>query len=289
MKQASPKYPIIFTHVPRSAGTTLVNILGRHFKANEQFFFYVTEKGGNVDSALEEFKDMSVNEKRRLKLLQGHTSFGIHESYPSYTYITLSRDPAERIISYYYYILSNSHHYLHSLVVNAAMTLDEFITCELSVELDNIMTRQISGNKDVKMGRCSHQMLQTAKLNLIKSYAIAGITERFDETLILMKQYFNWPFPFYIKLNIIPNKPMKREVPDDTLRLIEKYNSLDMQLYNFANQHFDNLIEQQGEQFQIDLKTFQKYNALLQKHSGNPIGKAGSWVWEQYTKLFHGS
>lgn len=278
-------YPIIFTHVPRSAGTTLVNIMSRHYPSREQFFFYVREKSGNIDMALEEFKRLSDEDKNKLKLLQGHTSFGIHTYYPAYTYITLLRDPTERVLSYYYYIVNRKDHYLHNLVLNNKMRLEDFVTSGISAELDNIQVRQLSGMTKTLIGKCTEAMLNTAKSNLLNQYAVFGITERFDESIILMKRHFNWQYPFYYKMNTISNKPLKEQLSLSTRRAIEKYNGLDVELYNFATGKFQEIVEQQNGTYQQELNNFMRYNAMMQKISRPYTGNLGFTLWNAYAKL----
>src|SRR5436853_3070408 len=116
MDQRFRNYPIIFTHIPRSGGTTLARILEQQYRSDEQFFFYVRQKGGNTDEALAEFAGLLDERRKKLKLLFGHTSYGIHAGYENYTYITMLRNPVERAISYYYYIITQPGHYLHDMV-----------------------------------------------------------------------------------------------------------------------------------------------------------------------------
>lgn len=283
---ARPKYPIIFTHVPRSAGTTLVHIMKQRFSEDEQFFFYVREKAGNIREAMSEFEELPQEKRQKLKLLQGHTSFGIHRNFPSHTYVTLLRDPVERIISYYYYILRLPDHYLHKVVLNSKMKLADFVTSGLSAELDNIQTRQLSGIHPGDNGKCNRQMLETAKANLLSHYAVFGITERFDETLILMKNQFGWKFPFYTPMNTISDKPVKNQLSAETLQLIREVNAFDMELYEFAQERFGAIIDSQNGAFHKDLERFRKYNRLLQKISKPSTGNIGLNAWKLYVKWF---
>lgn len=43
-------------------------------------------------------------------------------------------------------------------------------------------------------GQCSPEMLESAKKNL-QDFAAVGLTERYNETLILLKRAFNWHNP----------------------------------------------------------------------------------------------
>ena len=286
MSERFNSYPVIFTHVPRSAGTTLVSIMKRFYPKDAQFNFYVREQAGTTAQAMEEFKNLPEQKRGRLKLLQGHTSFGIHQYYDSYTYITLFRDPVERIVSYYYYTLKRPRHYLHNILISNRMRLEDFIASGLSTELDNIQTRQISGSQNVPYGQCTEKMLETAKLNLVRYYAVTGITEHFDESVMLMKRRLGWTYPFYVKQNIIDDRPPKSQIPESVVRHIEQHNALDVQLYRFALERFRATVEGQDESFQTELDKFRKYNAWLQRMSGRPYAAGlGLTLWGLYAKL----
>lgn len=285
MSNAFDQFPIIFTHVPRSAGTTLITILERQYRPDQQFYFYVREKFGTTNEALEEFMQLPEEKRSRLKVLQGHMSFGLHRYYDRYAYIALFRDPVERVVSYYYYIIKQPHHYLHNIVLANRMRLEEFVKAGLSTEFDNIQTRQISGIEGVPYGKCTEKMLETAKLNLVRHYAIAGLTERFDETVMLMKQHFGWNYPLYNRRNVQKNKPVKDKIPESTIKLIEQTNGLDVELYRFVKKKFERLLSEQDESFQESLQKVKKYNEWLQGLSHPRLGDPGLALWGLYLKL----
>lgn len=283
MSNGFDQFPIIFTHVPRSGGTTLITILERQYRPDQQFYFYVREvrhsqRGPRRIHAAPQTK------RNRLKVRQGHMSYGLHRYYYRYTYIALFRDPVERVVSYYYYIIKQPGHYLHNIVLTNRMRLEEFVTAGLSTEFDNIQTRQISGVEGVPYGKCTEKMLETAKLNLIRQYAVAGLTERFDETLILMKRHFGWSYPLYSRRNVQKNKPVKEEIPEATIKLIEQKNALDVELYRFAKKKFERLLSEQDESFHDELNKLKKYNAWVQ---GLRYRDAGLAFWSLYLKLNH--
>lgn len=285
MKNGFDQYPIIFTHVPRSAGTSLMTILSREYPVGEQFYFYVRERGGNTDEAVEEFARLPDERRRRLKVLQGHMSFGLHAHFDRYTYITLFREPVSRIVSYYFYILKQPSHYLHNIVISNQMRLETFITSGLSTEFDNIQTRQISGVTGVPYGRCTEKTLEAAKLNLVRHYAVVGLTERFDETAMLMKRHFGWHYPLYTRRHVGKSRPAREQISEEAVRLIEQTNSLDVALYRFAKKKFDALVAEQDDSFREELAKFRKYNAWMSRLSHPRVGDVGTAAWRLYLKL----
>jgi len=98
---------------------------------------------------------------------------------------------------------------------------------------------------DVPYGECSGEMLEQAKYNLNKFFIAVGITEKFDESLILFKERLKWKrYPVYLKLRRTPNKPSLNEISKETLQIIEKYNELDIELYEFAKRMFAKAISE---------------------------------------------
>ena len=125
-------------------------------------------------------------------------------------------------------------------------------------------TRSISGVGDtVGFGQCSTKMLETAKKHL-RRMPVVGLSERFDETVILLKRNLGWKLPFYIKANVTENRPRREDISKDTIAAIERYNELDFELYKYTRELFEELIRQQSPAFERELKRFR----FLNKFSG---------------------
>ncbi|MEO5579030.1 MAG: hypothetical protein ABIR58_00110 [Gemmatimonadaceae bacterium] len=71
------------------------------------------------------------------------------------------------------------------------MSLHDFVTNPPFREVDNDQTRRIAG-EEPPLGRCTSAMFELAKQNLRRHFRVVGVTDRFDETLLLMKQAFGW-------------------------------------------------------------------------------------------------
>ena len=91
---------LIFMHIPKCGGTTFNNILDKIYLSEETFDI---KQKLNTRLNIEDFINLKVQEKDRIKLLKGHMQFGLHSYFSaSSEYITFLRNPIERIISYYY-------------------------------------------------------------------------------------------------------------------------------------------------------------------------------------------
>jgi hypothetical protein len=182
------------------------------------------------------------------------------------TYITILRDPIERTISYYYHILRNPTHYLYQRVVPQELSLVDVVRGEMTPDLDNGQTRLLSGVwNDVPCGCCTFDMLEQAKRNLRDHFAVVGLAERFDETLLLLRKVFQWRWRglFYIRANVTPNRPRGDSLSPSTLESLRKYNELDIELYKYAQGLFEEQVSRYGCSLAVNLKVFRLVNRLM--------------------------
>ncbi|WP_199245677.1 sulfotransferase family 2 domain-containing protein [[Phormidium] sp. ETS-05] len=199
--------PLIFVHIPKAAGTTLHQIIERQYPKHLTF----TLDGTNPEAAIEEFKQLPEAQRMKIKVLKGHMPFGLHEflSGPC-TYITMLRDPVERVISHYYYVLRQPNHYLHQKITSQNMTLLDYVNSGISTELNNGQAILLSGI-DKRSGNLldrSDEILEKSLQNL-EQMAVVGLLEKFDESLILLQKTFGWNNIFYVKEKVTKNKPVK--------------------------------------------------------------------------------
>lgn len=262
-KSAEQDRSIIFLHVPKAAGSTLNKILERQYEKKSIFFI---ENGSHIKEFIAEFKRLPEARKREIKVFQGHIKFGLHERLPQpSTYITIIREPVERIISHYYYVLRTPRHYLYDEVTSKNMSLKDYVCSRITTELDNAQTRILSGVESVGFGECSTENLESAKKNLQEHFSVVGLTERFDETLLLLKRALKWKNPFYIKQNVTKNRLLKEDISKDTLNIIEKYNELDIELYRYVEEMFNEAINKSAYLTEIELKQFKLLNQIYSK------------------------
>jgi hypothetical protein len=271
---------LIFLHIPKTAGTTLMSILDRQYKPGAIFSTY-----GNAQEAVDKFKTFSESQRMNIRVLKGHIPFGVHTFLPQPShYFTILRDPIDRIISHYYFVLETTSHYLHDRVTSQNMTLKDYVSNGIATRLDNGQTRIISGVGDtVGFGQCSPEMLETAKKHL-RGMPVVGLSERFDETVILLKRNLGWKLPFYMKANVTKNRPGREDISKDTIAVIERYNELDFELYKYAQELFEELIRQQPPAFERELKRFRFLNKFFGSHYLILKLRVGRFLFKNYLK-----
>lgn len=258
MKTASSGQVLIFLHLPKTAGSTLARIIQRQYGANGSLAQYESNSGA-------ELAKLTPIQLKSVRAIMGHFYFGVHEFLPrSSTYVTLLRDPIERVISYYYYVQNQPEHYLYQAA--REMNLSKFvIACNLS-EPNNDQTRLLAATEQgFSSGTCLPEMLGVAKQNLQDHFAVVGLTEDFDRSLILMKRVFGWNIPFYVRHNVTWRRPRKEDIPRETLKVIETYNKLDIELYSYGRGLFQELVRAQKGSFEKELRMFKKVNMFYGK------------------------
>lgn len=261
LNQRYKQKTIIFVHIPKTGGTTFDQLIKRQYKPESLFLF------NNVQESLAKFRQLTEVEKRDIKFIQGHMRFGLHKEFPQpCTYMTILRDPVDRIISLYYYALRSPEHPAHQAVTSKNMSLKEYVSSGVSTLVNNNQIRFLCTTELVsEYGQCSPEMLESAKKNL-QDFAVIGLTERYNETLILLKRAFNWNNPYYIKINVTKNRPLRENFDKDTINLIEKYNELDMELYKYSKEKFEESLNQAGHLYDLDLKQFNMLNKVYSKY-----------------------
>lgn len=254
---------VIFLHLPKAAGTTLCDIFSRQYQPDEIYQL----DGAEFIQAQEDFKQLDRNAKAKIKILMGHMYFGLHEflSQPT-TYVTMLRNPIDRVVSYYHFVSKLATHPDYELIKAQNISIEDY--CQMGREnMNNGQTRFLSGTKQSEA--CTPQKLEQAKKNLREYFSVVGIQEKFDESLLLLKNQLTWKkTPFYYQRNTNrSNSYNKHEISSSTRSAIAKYNELDLELYEYANQIFQQQLEQQTDKLKRNLQLFKLKNQTYGKYS----------------------
>ncbi|MBE9190340.1 sulfotransferase family 2 domain-containing protein [Gloeocapsopsis crepidinum LEGE 06123] len=253
---------IIFLHIPKSAGSTLNTVINRQYRKEFIFSIYGFERSEREVKTAEQFKALPETRRRNIKLLRGHIGFGLHKYLvqPS-IYITLLRDPIKRVLSQYYYILRQPEHPLYKELKTNNMSLQDYVISGIDPNVNNGQTKALAGVKatTIKFGEVPITLLEDAQKNIQEHFAVVGLTEKFDESLILLQKVLGWKSLFYTKKNVAKNQQSK-DISAADMTLIQQYNELDIELYNFAEKYVENKMNQYKDSFQKDLTAFKVLN-----------------------------
>lgn len=251
---------LVFIHIPKTAGSTLRAIMQRQYRP-EEICHIPWDFDRNAPFA--RFIDLPEQERARTKVLYGHIPFGVHRFIQRQTtYFTMLRDPVDRCISHYFHIRKLPNHFHHKRAKE--LDLGDFVASGVFREMDNGQVRQLTGAGALPFGACTPDLLDQAIANLDQHFCVAGLQERFDETLLLLRRSMRWQqFPLYQRRNVGRQRSQRDSFPPEVLRVVEAHNVLDQQLYDYVAGRLAQTIAGQGAGFALEFRAFSLANRLV--------------------------
>jgi hypothetical protein len=246
---------VVFVHIPKTAGTTVKTIFTRSYPPG------LIHNSGNAfrnpeASRLRVSKLAQSKKTGSTRVIAGHTPFGFHKAHmpPDAVYLTVLREPVDHTLSYYHFLLTpgrQSPQYLPSREGPRLLPLppEETSLAELLERgvylLDNLATRMLS-DRQTPFGELGPEDLQQAKDNL-KRFAVVGLTERLDESIVLMARTLGLGLVPYTSQKVNPARPTLAATSAAERKLIEEHNQFDLELYSHAQHLFDERVAAAGE------------------------------------------
>jgi hypothetical protein len=249
------KNPLIFMHIPKTGGMSLFTAFCKLWGTRIADLYNVTT--ANPRPAADAIR------ARDKCLYCGHFPFGLHEWFdrPVY-YASVLRQPVERVVSLYHYVqpmlagvrrtmadkgLSAEQvfaggkvaDYYHDFLpwIEGEQTVEAFFSCP-SADLDNGMVRRFSG-VGLAPGRCPPEALERSKENIEKCFSVVGRLDRYGDTLTLLERKLGLPGLPENRVNVNARKPKSSELSPALKERIEAMNALDLALYDWVGQRFD--------------------------------------------------
>lgn len=255
---------LLFLHLPKTAGQTFISILEDQYPSAVVRIAADREtdpRWQHID------EDVRRAQRSGAAVITGHFRFGVHRwvEGPS-RYVTFLRDPVDRVISHYHFALEKPEipggDRLQALTEGE---LTDAVTHPDVRQLQNFQTRLLAGFDDegrpFPAGRSDEEILARAKENLDRC-AVVGLTERFDESIVLMKIAFGWTAPVYARQNPTSGRPAVGAVPQRLLALIEERNRLDRALYEHAQDLFERTVARDRSRLRGELARLRLLNTL---------------------------
>jgi|SRR3989344_5090653 len=248
---------LIFLHLGQTGGSTFGKAIERQFKSG---IYHV--KG--QEAALEKFKNLPKDRLAKIKFLWGHMPYGMHRylTQPS-SYITLLRDPVDKVIASYLRIKNTPGHPFYEPLQK--MSIRDFALSNFHIA-ENDYTRFLIGSeqiyaekqlaKDFRLTPLPPDALATA-LNTLKSFYLVGTNKRLEETLLILNKMLGRENLYFFERNAGAQFP---QVDLKTRKIIEERNILDRRLFQFAESAIN---AQLTEPLLKETAKFKKYNKIF--------------------------
>jgi Galactose-3-O-sulfotransferase len=261
---------LLFLHIPRTAGTTLNRAIRLRADSKREILASPFRNYSSWKKYLAHVQSLPPDRLDRIRYFRGHFSYGIHELLPKPAlYVTMLRDPVDRVLSSYYFFIRQLGSNDVSIVdfVRKGREGDPRLHVGWT---DNVQVRMLAAHdgKPVKVpiGSCTTSMLELAKNRIASDhFVLAGLTECFDESILLLKNKLGWRSCYYVTFNVSGFQRRPQDVSKATRDLIESFNMLDLELYAFAKQRLEEEILKAGPSFSGDLERFRSRNRIYDK------------------------
>jgi Galactose-3-O-sulfotransferase len=243
---------LIFIHLYKTGGTTLNRIIEWEYKLPRICSVEPTWWRWSYQRIMR----WSPERMAGIDVFKGHMPFGLHRLVPrAASYITVLREPVERAISDYYFARRFKPHPHHRAAIQ--LTLEEFF---LQKHEHNLQSRILAGpnSRELFPSVCNAASLAAAKENLARHFIVVGLTERFDETLALLKVLLGWKVKRYRSFRVADNRISKQLVEPATLALIHEWERFDIALYSYASSLFEKAIAAHREAIDAAIPTIRK-------------------------------
>lgn len=211
---------IVFSHIPKTAGTSLTHLLRRHFGTSQ----LDAKFRSNADRAAYFPKDLRNDMLLypNVRLISGHCMkpfVHFDEFSDRMDWVTFLRDPVKRFVS----------HYVHRQTELDVRDRTDLLTWHREKKRPNWMVEMLAGEQNV----------EKAKEILSSKFKFVGHTEEFERSLEMMKVALRlWGFD--TKLNAPKMVMRDTSIKDEVYANFSKYedlilssNELDIELYDF--------------------------------------------------------
>jgi len=239
----------VFIHIPKTGGTTLVDIMAHQIYFNKFQRLNPTRTTHPKDflNKVEDLLEDVIVSKHKIQVVGGHFGYQAHPKLNNPNkYFTILRDPVERVISEYFFMKYKGMYY-QDLIESQQLSLKDYVLHPEIFYLNNFQTRLISGEKLQKGEEVTEDIFQIAVKNL-KKFEVFGLTEEMTSTLALFYLTLDWErLPYYIMSNSNDHKPKRESISTEEIKAIEQREKYDLLLYEEARKIFNERISTHEE------------------------------------------
>ena len=219
--------PILFDHLPKCAGTTVHRYLLKQYP--NRVTFWVDPR--NVKQSTEAFRCMSEQARSRFRLVGGHNANRLSDCvHEDAVRLTILREPVDRIVSHYCFVIRDTKNYLRDRVVRNNISLENSVRLDLSSELRNWYTIHFTALSIKEVESDPTTAVQRAAEIVLRRYDVIGFQDDLPAAMRALREVAR----LYRKFeNVVANEGERRAggVSDEARRVIAEANWLDVQPY----------------------------------------------------------
>ena len=223
---------LLFEHIPKCAGSSITAFLVRQYKPSTIF----TVKGGSPLDSIQDFKNYPTKVRHSFDLILGHGAHQISKhAHPEMTKITIFRDPVDRVISHYYFILRTPRHYLHKEVKEKELSLKEYVSSNLTSEITNNYIHRFLDSDKINIKSKSGEELTNLSFDIItQEYNAIGFLDEIDSFMEKVCKMTNIPEVYndLKRENVTHGRKSMNEIDSEIVNIIKERNHYDITLYN---------------------------------------------------------
>lgn len=269
---------LINFHIPKTGGTTLNILLRANFPGAAYFDAKVggsrsafwTEPAEGIERA---FRLLPPEKQSAVRCVSGaHLPMGVHTVFgrPA-EYITILRDPIDRVVSNYYYTRDNMIGRDPRLG-----TLEGYIESRIDFGAENFQVRILSGAAELDPGNDAERVarpfaeveprhLEMAKRNIDAHFLAAAPLADFTALVLMLRRLYGWEWrrTLFDRINPTKGRAKLADIAPATLRRIEELNRFDIDLYRWVEARFRSQIEELGPSFARELRIFNLVNGSV--------------------------
>ncbi len=219
MKKIKNRIELLSLHIPKTAGTSLRNMLKEHYGEEHAVRFDISHASGRIDIENQIFSKSKLPKK--IRVVHGHfyysTAVELLELSDDVKWISWVRDPVERVISNYFYLSKR----LKEELDEEARGLN--ILAKMQKTLLEYAHNEINRNRMFKF-------LDGAAL---EKFFFIGLYENYNEDIMELAAKLDIAVPEILQHNITGTK---KEVSQDEIEEIRELNKQDIEIYEKVKQ-----------------------------------------------------
>lgn len=235
----------VFAHIPKAGGTSLngylAQIYGCHMAKYHSYFNPELVYNTTSDKA----KDILC--------ISSHYGYGVHRLFGApgpnklldeennlfagrdIRYVTIVRNPLERMLSYYNFVTTfPAHHHYEAVKDMSIYQFFDYLQTRNDPEYSNLQCYLITG-------RSSRSYADAREILENKFYSAAPL-EKSDELIKHLSRRMNWPSEIFYEIrNVSPKKATSINISDDLRDFLLESNGEDYKLYQYVVDNFSGL------------------------------------------------